>query len=261
MSQSHFRYHNQPITQQLIADIAGLLDAHNIPGVLWGNSMLIVHGVPSFTEDISFIVPDQAVPTATSTLRQAGFKCCTLGHKCRFAYDTVEFITSPPPSAHFHMTGHNVVKLFEKSETLSTVANFSASPNAAPSAQIILASDLNHLPRYEPDLGEGAFPQDLHPVRVPSAHCLVETYSTLMLRDWTNDYGTFWMSMLAYIMTYVAGKGKLDLQQVEPQRRKFFVDMRAGKIGTAQAVKNLRQALEAGPISTLAHTKAEPKAQ
>ncbi len=50
MSQSPLKFHGQPITQHLIAGTAGLLDAHKIPNVLWGNIMLIVHGVPSLTE-------------------------------------------------------------------------------------------------------------------------------------------------------------------------------------------------------------------
>jgi hypothetical protein len=52
MSHSSFKFHGQPISRQLIATIAGLLDARSIPGVLWGNNALIVHGVPSLAEVI-----------------------------------------------------------------------------------------------------------------------------------------------------------------------------------------------------------------
>ncbi len=157
------------------------------------------------------------------------------------------------------MTGRNVVLLFKKSETLWNIASFSTTRTTAPSAKIILASDQEHLPKHEPALGEGAFPDDLHPVRVPSAHCLVGTYSSLMLRDWGNDYGTFWMSMLAYVMGYVDGKGRLDLRQVEPRCRKFYCDMKAGQMGTAQAVKDFRNAMNAGSMSTQNIKKSGPK--
>lgn len=40
----------EPLGQELIASIAGLLSASTIPNVLWGNYMLIVHGVPSVVE-------------------------------------------------------------------------------------------------------------------------------------------------------------------------------------------------------------------
>lgn len=154
---------------------------------------------------------------------------------------------SPPPSAHFHMTGQNVVMLFKKSETLWNVASFTASQKpAASNAKIILASDQEYLPKSEPGFGAGVFPDHLHPVRVPSAHCLVEAYSSLMLRDWDGNYGTFWMSMLCYLMQYVDGRGRLDLRQVEPRRKKFYHDMKAGKLGTAQAIKEFRQAMNAG---------------
>jgi hypothetical protein len=196
------------------------------------------------------VIPDQALPEAASVLRQAGFHPCTNGRECPFAHDTLQFIPSPPASAHFHMTGRNVVLLFKKSKTLWNVTSFSASPKSAPGAKIILASDREHLPKYEPGLGEGAFPDSLHPIRMPSAHCLVETYSSLMLRDWGEDYGTFWMSMLAYIMRYVDDKGRLDLNQVEKGRKNFYLDMKAGKVGTAQAIRDFKQAMKAAVTPT-----------
>lgn len=41
------------MTRRLVATIAGLLDAHSIPGVVWGSQAIIVHGVPSLVEVIS----------------------------------------------------------------------------------------------------------------------------------------------------------------------------------------------------------------
>lgn len=45
-----FKYKGEPLGQELIASIAGLLSASTIPNVLWGNYMLIVHGVPPVVE-------------------------------------------------------------------------------------------------------------------------------------------------------------------------------------------------------------------
>lgn len=47
---SPFKYNGQPLSRHLIISIAGLLDAYDIPAVLWGSQMLMVHGVPSLTE-------------------------------------------------------------------------------------------------------------------------------------------------------------------------------------------------------------------
>lgn len=197
-------------------------------------------------KDISFVVPDQALPKAASLLRQAGFHPCTKGRECPHDRDTLRLRMSSPPSAHLHMTGYNVIKLFKKSEILWNVASFSASPKSAPSAKIILASDQEHLPTYEPGLGEGAFPDSFHPVRIPSAHCLVETYSSLMLRDRGEEYRTFWLAMLTYMAEYVDEKGRLDLNQVERRRKSCYLEIKEGKVGVAQALNNFRQAMEAG---------------
>lgn len=198
------------------------------------------------------MVPDQALSEAVSALQHVGFNSCTQGRQCRFAHDTVEFCSSPPPAAHLHMTGPNVVMLFRKSDMLwNAPAVIKPTPlPEGPNAKIILASDRKYLPGQEPGLGQGAFSTEFYPVRIPSAHCLVEAYSSLMLQDWSNDYGIFWMSMLAYIMQYVDAKGRLDLNQVESRRRNFYCELRGGKVGTAQAIKNFKTAMESSSSTT-----------
>jgi hypothetical protein len=47
MSQSSFKLQDQPLSRSLIASIAAILHACGAPGVLWGNQMLTVHGVPT----------------------------------------------------------------------------------------------------------------------------------------------------------------------------------------------------------------------
>lgn len=187
------------------------------------------------------MIPDESLPKAVSTLKAARFPSCSQGRQCCYAHDTVQWRGSPPPSEHFHISEHNAVMLFRKSETLWMVDTFQTS------SKIILASNRSYLPdNNNPGLGEGAFPQSVPTVRVPSAGFLVEAYCTLLLRDWGQSrYGSFWMSMLAYVMQYVDAKGRLDLSKVADSRyRKFYCDVRAGKIGAKQAMKDFKKAME-----------------
>jgi hypothetical protein len=127
---------------------------------------------------------------------------------------------------------------FRRSETLRNVDPFPTS------SKIILASNQSCLPGEEPGMGEGAFPQTLHAVCIPSADCLVEAYSHLLLQNGGKRYGSFWLSMLAYIMQYVDDKGRLDLEKVESRCRKFYLDLKRGKIGAKQAMKDFRETME-----------------
>jgi hypothetical protein len=137
------------------------------------------------------------------------------------------------------MLDPNVVMLFRKSEMLWKVDNFQTS------SKIILASNRSYLPGNDPGLGEGAFPQSVRTVRVPSADCLVEAYCALFLRNWSNQYSSFWMAMLSYVVQYVDGKGRLDLNKVVDSRyRRFYLDLREGKIGARQAMINFKKAME-----------------
>lgn len=234
-----FKYKGEPLGQELIASIAGLLSASTIPNVLWGNYMLTFHGVPSLVEDISFVIPDGVLAKATSILKAAKFSPCFKGQQCVHAHDTVQYRSSSPPSEHFHLLDPNVIMLFRKSEMLWKVDDFQTS------SKIILASNRSYLPGNEPGLGGGAFPQSVRTVRVPSADCLVEAYSALFLRNWSNQYGSFWVAMLCYVMQYVDEKGRLDLNKVVDSRYgRFYLDLWEGKIGGRQAMINFKNAME-----------------
>jgi hypothetical protein len=136
------------------------------------------------------------------------------------------------------MSKHTLVMLFQRSKTLGNVGAFPPSP------KIILASDRSCLPGEVPGLGEGVFPQTFHAVYIPSADCLVETYCNLLLHDWGKRYGSFWLSMLAYVMQYVEDKGRLDLSKVESRCRKFYLDVKGGQIGAKQAMKDFGKMME-----------------
>ena len=184
------------------------------------------------------MVADEALPKAVIALQAAAFPSCSQGRQCSYAHDTVQWRGSPPPSAHFHLSAHTFVTIFERSKTLISVTDLTIS------SKIIRASDQNYLPVEEPGMGAGVFPQNLHAVNIPSADCLVETYCHLLLRDWGTRYGSFWLSMLAYVIQYVDEKGRLDLDKVESRCRKFYLDVKAGQIGAKQAMKDFRKVME-----------------
>ena len=185
------------------------------------------------------MIPDEALSKATSILKAAKFSPCSKGQQCVHAHDTVQYRSSPPPSEHFHMLDPYVVMLFQKSETLWKVDNFQTS------SKIILASNRSYLPGNDPGLGEGVFPHSGRTVRVPSADCLVEAYCALFLRNWGNRYNSFWMAMLSYVVEYMDGKGRLDLNNVVDSRyRRFYLDLREDKIGARQAMMNFKKAME-----------------
>jgi hypothetical protein len=184
------------------------------------------------------VVPDEALPKAVIALQVAAFPPCSQGRRCNYAEDTVQWRGSPPPSAHFHMSEHTLVTIFQKSKTSMNISNLTTS------FKIICASEQNYLPQEEPGMGARAFPHTLHAVSIPSADCLVEAYCHLLLRDWSTRYGTFWLSMLSYIMQYVDDKGRLDLDKVESRCRKFYLDLKADQMGVKQAMKGFRKAME-----------------
>jgi hypothetical protein len=184
------------------------------------------------------VVSDEALPAAVRALEAAVFPSCSQGRQCNYAHDTVQWRGSPPPSAHFHLSAHTFVTIFERSKTLISVNDLTNS------SKIIRASDRNYLPEEEPGMGAGVFDETLPAVNVPSADCLVETYCHLLLPDWGASYGSFWLSMLAYVMQYVDERGRLDLDKVESRCRKFYLDVKAGQIGAKQAMKDFRKVME-----------------
>jgi hypothetical protein len=170
---------------------------------------------------VSFVIPDEAIPEATHQLRHAQFLTCTPDSRCR--YTASEFVGGvrrlPPNTAHFHLNDPEVLLLLKKSETLWNLPVFPVTYSAdlkRPDSKIILASSLTYVPsttefRYSV---AGAFPLDLHPVRIPSSHCLVETYASLILRDWcVRDDGGHWTTMMAYVSLYIDKQGKREVDQ------------------------------------------------
>ena len=134
------------------------------------------------------------------------------------ATDSTQKHAYPPAARHLHLAGPTPLLLHKTSETLWTVPTFEPSSiEANPAAKIILASDQNGLPASK------TFSESLHPVRVPSAHCLIEAYALLALRDDDKvPYMFTWVPLLADMSLSVKRTGHLKDQYMDPRCRDFF---------------------------------------
>lgn len=47
---SDFHYTGEVLDNKLVVSVAKLLDAYNIPNLLWGNYLLTIYGVPTVVE-------------------------------------------------------------------------------------------------------------------------------------------------------------------------------------------------------------------
>jgi len=90
-----FHFNGQQLNNDLVASISSLLDAINVPNLLWGNYLLTVYGVPTIVDvsilsrndwfskitntvkDVSFVVPDALIEISFSTIAEAGFHLCS----------------------------------------------------------------------------------------------------------------------------------------------------------------------------------------
>ncbi len=100
-------------------------------------------------QEVSFVVPDQALLDAASILRNAGFRSCSQGRQCRYAHHTVKFRSSPPLSAQFTWQVLTWCCSPRISETLRDGSTFATSLQAGKSANVIFASDRRYLPKAE----------------------------------------------------------------------------------------------------------------
>ena len=233
---------NRCLDHSLVADIVRILDEADIPSLLWGNYLLTVFGVPTIVQvsfsycwmepynpilnvrqDASFVIPDNLISMATSTLMSAGFEDCSAYPTCTIV--NARFRCSPIPAAHVHIDQTTYIQLFNKSETLWRLDISPPSiqnPGKVETCKDILIASDPCLPSYEPGRGRGAFSPTLHTVRIPSANRLLEAYMLLMIRDRSHIYETFWSVMLTYINEYVEEAGLIKQEELEPWCRDLY---------------------------------------
>ena len=83
------------------------------------------------------------------------------------------------------------------------------------------ASD-SRLPPPRPRRGHVGFKASAYPVRVPTAHRLLEAYVRLIARTHGAAYEYFFMSMVNYIEDYVDRDGYLDDFSLESRCKAFY---------------------------------------
>ncbi|KAL4978237.1 hypothetical protein BDW66DRAFT_130594 [Aspergillus desertorum] len=131
------RFSGQQLDDDLVESISCLLDAANVPNLLWGNYLLTVYGVPTIVDGASFVVPDSLTKISFSTLSEAGFLPCTRHLDCPHSSSA----QCQPPYKHLHIDDELAISLYRKSDTLWEFPNFEAAFHDAGS-DIMFASDV-----------------------------------------------------------------------------------------------------------------------
>ncbi|KAK2759379.1 hypothetical protein FQN54_002857 [Arachnomyces sp. PD_36] len=187
-----FRYTGQPLSYELIASISNAFDLAGIPSVLWGAFPMIIHGVGLVQPELDFVVSDEDLDRAYEVVLARGFPPCSVDN-CRYYPESDWYMRGYPAAPkHLHLNGDedNVLLLHRKSERLWAVPTFEPlSHKEHPEAKIILASD-PVLPPWNIAKCAGAFPDTLPPVRIPSAHFLVEALLRLAVHYFIDENST-----------------------------------------------------------------------
>lgn len=188
---------------------------------------------------------------AYEVLKQRGFLSCSEGQACQFAADRTYEREYPPPARHLHLRrGRKAIPeiegkpirllncsavihpppgllLHNKSDTLFAVSSFvPSSIKEDPAAKIILASDPDGLASpllatsEECDGGESSSKKS--PVRVPSAHCLMEAYALLIKRSDDFGFRVFWLAMMTEMFSRVP-PGCLNDEYMDEHCREFYL--------------------------------------
>lgn len=237
------------LSESFVASIARALNSAQIPCVLWGHYLLVVHGVPSIVASIDFVIPDHDIDTGAKVLsRLARLTPCHDTEVCIFSHSERP---TPPPSRHFHIESSDiVVGLYLQSETLWFLPPLDrslASPSHVklqlPSSPFVLASDQTVLPPWRPGRGAGVFKPGQPPVVVPRSHVLLEAFLRLYARDLGRWMGAFAMAMIGYVELYIDEDGLLDAGRLPEPLRTFYRDLRHGNKPVRQWGLDLQEAL------------------
>ncbi|CAP91518.1 Pc13g04490 [Penicillium rubens Wisconsin 54-1255] len=222
-----FHFSGQQLDNDLVTSISCLLDAADIPNLLWGNYLLTIYGVPTVVDvsislqrsvvgtllilrqGVSFVVPDTLIEISYSTLSKAGFLPCTQSSDCPYS----NTLRCPPPVTHLHIDD-------EKSDVLWEFPDFEiASHNN--NSDIWCASD-TRLPPASLGRGQGRFPPHLYSVQIPSALRYCEALILLLCRDYGSVCETYWMAILTYMLEFVDGTDILDEEGLSEGYRPFY---------------------------------------
>ncbi|KAE8389680.1 hypothetical protein BDV23DRAFT_93825 [Aspergillus alliaceus] len=231
-----FQFVGQQLDNDLVISISCLLDAANVPNLLWGNYLLTIYGIPTIVDGVSFVVPDSLIETSFSTLFEAGFLPCPRHTDCLRSGSA----QCQPPYRHLHIDDELAISLYRKSDTLWEFPDFEAAFHDAGS-DIMFASDVR-LPPATLGRGRGRFLQP-SPVRIPSALRYCEALILLLCRDLGSACETYWMAILTYMLEFVDGTVIFNEEGLREGYKQFYHALKLGDPTMYRILEGLRRDL------------------
>ncbi|KAJ5751366.1 hypothetical protein N7533_008394 [Penicillium manginii] len=207
---------------KLVMKFCQILDSAGVPNVLWGNYLLTIYGVPTITDDVAFVVPDDKIKKASSALEQSGLPPCAKQLSCPH----LRGFQARPPSEHVHVSDELALSLYRKSDTLWEFEGLHGGQFEKP-LDILSASDVR-LPSAIPGRGRGRLSPEYSLVRIPSAARFCEALILLLCRDYNTIYETYWMALLTYILEYVDETDIFDVNNLADEYKEFFFALKKG---------------------------------
>jgi hypothetical protein len=174
-----------------------------------------------FSQGAAFVVPDDLIEVALSSLISAGFLPCSQSSGCPHS-DTLRV---PPAYKHLHINDELAVSLYRKSDVLWEFEDLRYGSEKNP--DIMIASD-DRLPSASPGRGRGRFPSLPCDVKIPCAVRFCEALILSLCRDYDSAYETYWLAMLSYMLEYVDGTDILDENKLQEGYRKFYHALKLG---------------------------------
>ncbi|KAF1831779.1 hypothetical protein BDW02DRAFT_605691 [Decorospora gaudefroyi] len=89
-----------PLDDSLVASAATRLDAAKIPHVLWGPYMLTIFGIPTIVSGIDFVVDDDSIEAAYTTLEGADSEKVRVTNLLPVPQQETRLPYAPTPSPH-----------------------------------------------------------------------------------------------------------------------------------------------------------------
>ncbi|CAG8146602.1 unnamed protein product [Penicillium salamii] len=204
----------QNLNNDLVSSIASLLDSISVPNLLWGNYLLTVYGVPTIVDGAAFVVPDDLIEVAFSSLMSAGFLPCS-----QTGCPHSDTSRRRPAYKHLHINDELAVSLYRKSDVLWEFEDLRFGSEKNPDTMI--ASD-GRLPSAFPGRGQGRFSSLPCDVIIPCAVRFCEALILLLCRDYRSTYEIYWLAMLTYMLEYVDDTDILDESKLQEGYRKFY---------------------------------------
>ncbi|OGM39421.1 hypothetical protein ABOM_012115 [Aspergillus bombycis] len=229
-----FHFNGQHLDNDLVTSISSLLDAFNIPNLLWGNYLLTVYGVPTVVDGVSFVVPDALSEISFSTIAEAGFHLCSRQLDCPHSNSN----QCQPPYKHLHIDDELAILLYKKSDVLWEFPEFEAAFHDT-SADIMFASDAR-LPPATLGRGRGRFPH-LSSVRIPSPSRYCEALILLLCRDYGTTRETYWLAILTYMLEFVDGTDILNEGGLTEGHKQFYHALKLGDPTMYPILKDLHR--------------------